>query len=196
MVMTIMDNLESQTHKSSEVNRVPLEDLINHDGLGFKLIPLKEDSMTPNVPSTNEIYNNPEYWSEDTLRNKYYLFHNVATTFGKSHIKDEDGRDFYLNMLDIDSEEVFTRLGRAVVGKTEYNIIDEMCKSTYVVKTKKKIGRHTYWFSHKQNRPVRTKDCLFHHEFEIKTDNSGHSTLPPSCHRRDPKLSLSEHGAE
>lgn len=66
--------------------------------------------MTPNVPSTNDIYNNPEFWSEDTLRSKHHLFHNVATTFGKSHIKDEDGSDLYLNELDIDSDEVFARL--------------------------------------------------------------------------------------
>lgn len=84
---------------------------------------------------------------------------------------------------------VFERLVRAVVGNTEYNIIDEMCKSTYVVKTKKKIGRHIYWYSHKQNKPVRSRDCLLQHEFEIKTDNSnGLSTLPPSCHRRDPNF--------
>jgi hypothetical protein len=184
-----MDNFEQEADKPCEVSLIPLEDLRNYDHLGFKLIPLREDSMTPNVPSTNDIYNNLEYWSEDTLRSKHHLFHNVATTFGKSHVKDEDGRDLYLNELDIDSEEVFARLVRAVVKNTEYNIIEEMCKSTYVVKTKKKIGRHIYWFSHKQNEPVRTRDCLFGHEFEIKTDNSnGHSTLPPSCHRLDPSF--------
>jgi hypothetical protein len=187
MVMTVMDNLESQAHKSSEVDRVPLEDLTNHDRLGFKLIPLREDSMTPNVPSTNEIYNNPEYWSEDSLRSKHHLFHNVATTFGKSQIKDEDGSDLYLNELDIDSDVVFARLVRVLAGDNEYNLIDSMCKRTYVVKTKKKFGRHIYWYSHKQNKPVRTRDCLSGHEFEIKTDNSnGHSTLPPSRHRVDP----------
>ena len=185
--MTVMDNLESQTHKSSEVvNLIPVEDLINLYQLGFKLIPLRVDSKTPNVPSTNDIYNNLEYWSQDRLRNERYLFYNVATTFGKSHIKDEDGGDLYLNELDIDSKEVFARLARAVLRNAEYNIIDDMYRSTYVVKTKKEIGRRIYWYSHKQNKPVRTRDCLSDHEFEIKTDNSsGHGTLPPSCHRAD-----------
>ena len=67
-----------------------------------------------------------------------------------------------------------------------YDLINELCKSTYVTKTKKKNGRHIYWFSHRQNKPVRTSDCKRGYEFEIKTNNSSHCTLPPSSHRDDP----------
>lgn len=97
-----MNNLE-HADKVCEVDLISLEDLNHLRKLGFKLIPLREDSKTPNVPSTNDIYNNLEYWSEDTLRSKHHLFRNVATTFGMCHSKDKDGRDLYLNVLDIDS---------------------------------------------------------------------------------------------
>ena len=66
----------------------------------------------------------------------------------------------------------------------DVNLIDELRKSTFVAKTKKRLGYHIYWFSHNQNKPIRTSDCREGCEFEIKTDNStGHSTLPPSRHR-------------
>ena len=166
-----------------------LEDLFNLDQLGFKIIPLREDSVTPNVPSTNDIYNNPQYWSEAKIRRDHHLFHGVATVFGKSRIKDESGKDLYLNAIDIDSPEVFTRLATYTSknGKDVY-MIDNLCKLTYVTKTKKRCGYHIYWFSHNQNKPIRTNDCKRDCEFEIKTDNAGHSTLPRSKHRGDPNF--------
>ncbi len=179
-----MDNSAEQQNKSCEL--VPLQDLRNLIEIGFPIIPLRQDSKTPNVHSTNDIYNNPGYWSEDRLRNSHHLFHNVATLFGKSHIKDKDGRDVFLNELDIDSDHVFTRLARIIHNGKDVYLIDELCRSTYVVKTKKKFGYRIYWFSYKQNKAIRTRDTKLGHEFEIKTDNSGgHSTLPPSVHRKD-----------
>jgi hypothetical protein len=68
----------------------------------------------------------------------------------------------------------------------DVNLIDDLCKSTLVVKTRKRLGYHIYWLSHNQNKSIRTSDCREGCEFEIKTDNStGHSTLPPSRHRDD-----------
>jgi hypothetical protein len=180
-----MYNLEQDANKSCQPG-VPFEDLQNLDRVGFKLIPLREDSVTPNVPSTNDIYNNSEYWTEKKLQKDHHLFYNVATALGKSHVKDESGKNLFLNVIDIDSDAVSTRL--AVISKDGKDIylIDELRKSTFVVKTKKRLGYHIYWLSHNQNKPVRTRDCKRGCEFEIKTDNStGLSTLPPSRHRDD-----------
>ena len=176
--------------------------------IGFKIIPLSEDAKTPNVSDlltteerlksmeesadgkehpVNYIYNHPEFWNEERIRREARRFHNVATTFGKTHLKDENGNNVYLNQLDIDSEEVFTKLADIKVKDKEYFFIDEMCKRTYVTKTKKKWGYHVYWLSCKPNHSVGTKDCKSSYEFEIKTDNSlGLGTLPPSPHREDP----------
>lgn len=182
-----MDNNAEQQHKSYEPN-VSIPEIINLYKLGFNVIPLRQDSQTPNVRSTNEIYNNPGYWSEDKLQNSH-LFYNVATLFGRSHIKDKDGKELYLNELDIDSDPVFTRLARITHNDKDVYLIDELCRSTYAVKTKKKFGYRIYWFSHKQNKAIRTRDTKTGHEFEIKTDNSGgHSTLPRSVHRNDPNF--------
>jgi hypothetical protein len=52
--------------------------------IGFKLVPLAEDSKTPCVPSTNEIYNNPDYWNAEKLVQESYKFRNAATLFGKT----------------------------------------------------------------------------------------------------------------
>ena len=119
------------------------------------------------------------------------MFQGVATVLGKSRVKDESGKDLYLNAIDIDSDKVFTRLARVANssksndGKDVY-LVDKLCKSTYATKTKKRFGYHIYWFSHEQNKPIRTKDCRLGCEFEIKTDNSSHLTLPPSRYRDYP----------
>jgi hypothetical protein len=177
-----MYNLEQDANKSCEP-KVLFEDLQNLDRVGFKLIPLREDSVTPSVQSTNDIYNNSEYWTEKKLQKDHHLFYNVATALGKSHVKDESGKNLFLNVIDIDSDAVSTRLAIIPKGK-DVCLIDELFKSTFVVKTKKRFGYHIYWFSRNQNKPIRTRDCKQGYEFEIKTDNStGHSTLPPSRHR-------------
>ena len=103
----------------------------------------------------------------------------------RATLKTSQAKILFLNVIDIDSDAVSTRLARIPKGK-DVNLIDELCKSTFVVKTKKRFGYHIYWFSHNQNKPIRTSDCREGYEFEIKTDNStGHSTLPPSRHRDD-----------
>jgi Bifunctional DNA primase/polymerase, N-terminal len=181
-----MYNLEEESNKSCGL------DLDKHVmplfQLGFNTIPLRQDSVTPNIPSTNDIYNNPESLTEERLRKNRHSFHNIATIFGKSHSKDKDGKDQFLNCLDIDSDETFARLARISINGKEVNLIDELRKSTYVTKTKKENGYHVYWFSHRQNKPIRTSDCKSGSEFEIKTDNAGHCTLPPSSHRDDPSF--------
>jgi hypothetical protein len=149
--------------------------------LGFNTIPLRQDFVTPNIPSTNDIYNHPESLTEVFLRKNSHLFRNIATLVGKSHMKDKDGNDIFLNCLDIDSNEAFTCLTKISINGIEVNLIDEQCKSTYVTKTKKENGYHIYWFSHHQNKPIRTSDCNSG-EFEIKTDNSGHCTPLLSSH--------------
>ena len=88
-----------------------LQDLRNLIKLGFPILPLRQDSKTPNVHSTNDIYNNPEYWTEEKLRSDQCLFYGVATLLGKSHVKDIDGQDLFLKrIIDIDSDDAFTKL--------------------------------------------------------------------------------------
>ena len=181
-----MDNRAEQENKSCEL--VTLQDLRNLIKLGFPILPLRQDSKTPNVHSTNDIYNNPEYWTEEKLRSDQCLFYGVATLLGKSHVKDIDGQDLFLNVIDIDSDDTFTKLTQYYEDGKEISLFKELRQSTYVTKTRKSSGYHIYWFSHNKNKPVRTTDCKLGNEFEIKTDNSnGHSTLPPSRHREDPK---------
>ena len=99
-------------------------------------------------------------WTEEELSK--LQFTNIATCFGKSHRKDKEGRDLYLNCLDIDSEEVFTRLSIITDehGKHRF-LMSELCEHTYVTKTKKKDGRHVYWFSHSLNSAIHSHDCNF-----------------------------------
>src|SRR6266545_1071736 len=80
--------------------------LVEDHNIGFKLVPLAEDAKTPAVESTREIYDNPNYWSYEKLVQESYRFKNVATCFGRTHLKDEQG-DLYLNCLDIDSQKVY-----------------------------------------------------------------------------------------
>jgi P4 family phage/plasmid primase-like protien len=150
--------------------------------MGFNLVPISSDGVTPTI-QWGKVYESG--WTEEEL-NKLQ-FTNIATCFGKSHLKDEDGRDLYLNCLDIDSEEVFTRL--AIItdehGKHRF-LINELCQHTYVTKTRKKHGRHVYWLSHNLKPAIHSRDCMLGHEFEIKTDDTcGLAALPPSCHRAD-----------
>ena len=150
--------------------------------IGFKLVPILEDAFTPSI-AWAKVYESG--WTVDELSK--LEFSNIATCFGMSHLEDKEGKALYLNCLDIDSEEVFTRL--AVVtdenGKERF-FIGELCEHTYVTKTRKKDGRHLYWLSHNLNPAIHSRDCKLGHEFEIKTDNtSGLASLPPSIHRAD-----------
>jgi len=150
--------------------------------IGFKLVPLAEDSKTPCVPSTNEIYNNPDYWNAEKLVQESHKFRNAATLFGKTR------NGLYLNELDIDSQKVYDLLF------CSSSFIDNALKNTYVVKTKKPTGYRIFWLSDKQNNAIGTKDCKPGYEFEIKTDNTlGHSTLI-GIHRDDPNFHYENYG--
>lgn len=186
---------------------IPLPILIEYYRLGFKLIPLCNDGIVPNVSGlltaheqqesvkesksgkvepVNYIYNHPEFWTEDRIKKEAWRFINVATTYGKTHLKDNDGNDLYLNELDIDDKEIFTQLSIVSIKDQDHYFLDDIGKETYGVHTRKEWGRRYYWLSHQQEKPIRSNDCKVGHRFEIKTDNStGHGTLPPSRYRND-----------
>ncbi len=150
---------------------------------GYKLVPLGDDAKTPALNSWLPIYHDPNYWTEDKLRQESYRFKNVATCFGMT-IKDEQDNDTYLMDLDIDSQKVYDLLFIMEPSLTSY------CQRfTFVIKTRKPHGWRISWREHKQHRAIHTTDCKVGYEFEIKTDNtSGLSTLPPSVHRDDPNF--------
>jgi len=151
--------------------------------IGFKLVPLDEDGK-PSIAWT-DIYENVNYWNPERLVQESYRFKNVATTFGKTHLEDDQG-PLYLYALDIDSEEVYKILFRLQNGDgPEYGLIERMQQCSVVIKTRKAYGFHLYWLSHKQHKPILTTDCKQGFEFEIKAEKSC-STLPPSRHREDP----------
>jgi hypothetical protein len=183
--------------------------LIQHHKLGFKIVPLSANHEV--VMSWTPIYENPNFWSPERLVSESSKFTNVGTVFGKTHVKDEQGFELYLNGFDIDSEYVYHILNSVriedsvikskvqdLIYKTgSRSILDFLKQITVVVKTRKKFGFHIYWFSHKQNCRIRIEDCVREREFEIKTDKgSGHSTLPTSTHRNDPKFKYSHIGKQ
>ncbi|HKG90174.1 MAG TPA: hypothetical protein VKA95_17805, partial [Nitrososphaeraceae archaeon] len=167
---------------------IPIEILLRNRSIGFRIIPIDINSKTPAIKSTNEIYDNPNYWTAQKLKQEHHRFRNVATTFGKTHIKDVNGEDLYLHGLDIDSDNALGIL---------FDLLEELKTKTYVTKTKKDCGYHAYWLSHKQHPPIGTTKCRSGYEFEIKSDNSlGLCTLPPSTHRDDPKFRYQSIGQE
>jgi hypothetical protein len=117
-----MNNIVEGPNKSSEL--IPFVDLQNLKRIGFKLVPLRQNSVTPNVLSTNDIYNNPEYWTDERLQKDHHRFYGVATLLGKSHTKDESGNDLYLNVVDIDSEKA--RLAIASNGNKDVSLLDKL----------------------------------------------------------------------
>jgi P4 family phage/plasmid primase-like protien len=170
-------------------------DLIKLQNIGFKLIPL--DGNNRETGAWTPIYDNPNYWTLEGLKQQAHKFRNVATVFGKTHIKDEEGRDLYLNCLDIDSDNSYYVLFNLENSKSKqkYSLIPKLQKTTFVTKTRKKNGFHIYWLSHRQNKSITTEDCKIGYEFEIKTDKSkGHCTLPPSRHRDDLNFQYKNYG--
>jgi len=182
--------------------------LIQLHKLGFKLVPLSLNHKP--VVDWTPIYENSEYWSEEKLIAKWPIFENVATAFGKTHVKDSDGKDLYLNELDCDSEPVYKTLTTLIdeisdaglkskllrlcsefgvwhtTAGRKISLLDILKEITVIVKTRKPYGYKVFWFSHIQHDYIGTKKCKPGHEFEIKTNNSlGLSTLPPSTHRDD-----------
>jgi hypothetical protein len=185
--------------------------LIHYDKLGFKQVPLSSNHKP--VMEWTPIYENPDYWSDEKLITQSSMFKNIATIFGKTHVKDEKGLELYLNDFDCDSQYVSQIINCIVdaiqdptikakvlnlISKSgSKSLFDFLRKTTVVVKTRKEFGYHFYWFSHKQNPHIRTEDCIAGCKFEIKTDKgSGHSTLPPSTHRDDSEFTYSHIGRE
>src|SRR4051794_24918849 len=84
--------------------------LISLHKAGFKLVPLAENH-TPSI-SWSPIYENPDYWSIEKLQehDTYSKFISVASATGKTHIKDSDNKELFIQVLDVDSEPVYNIL--------------------------------------------------------------------------------------
>lgn len=102
------------TNNSFTCNILP-DELTQLWKIGLKPIPLSSN----HIPAIDwgQIYDDPEYWTPDSLLANHSKFSNVATTMGSTHIKDEDGLNLNINCLDVDSERVrrsilFTPLDR------------------------------------------------------------------------------------
>jgi len=205
------------SYYNNSSNHISESILIQYLKMGFKPVPIADDGETPNtygllnqeeqklsmkeskirkVEPLNYIYNHPEFWNEERLTKEAYRFKNVATLPGRTHLKTEDGSPLYLNALDIDSERVNIILSRLSDRKgKDFYFIDRACKSTFVSKTKKRYGRHIFWLSDKQHKPIITSECESVSEFEIKT-KFGLITLPESRHRDDPNFHYQKIGMD
>jgi hypothetical protein len=126
-----------------------------------------------------EIYNEPNFWNSERIINEAWRFHNVASTFGLTNLKDSEGNSLHLVMLDIDSEHVFNILKNSGVS-------DELTGRTYAVKTRKPYGYHFWWLSSNNYESIGTDDCNKDYEFEIKTDNKRGLGALHGRHRNDP----------
>lgn len=183
---------------------------------GFKPVALSEGHMPE---EWTPIYDNPHYWKDKSFNDPkiYARFKNVATTLGKTHVKDSENRDLYLQVLDVDSEHAFNLISTPISELCENNseleswmerffnssdmlmkeywnftLLDLLKQITFVTKTRKPFGYHFWWLSRSQNRSIRTTHCQKAKEFEIKTDKSSAlCTLPPSTHRDDPTFRYS-----
>jgi hypothetical protein len=189
--------------------------LVQLHKLGFKLVPLSLEHYA--VISWTPIYEDSNFWALENIVSESPKFKNVATVFGKTHVKDSEGKGLYLNDLDCDSEPVYKILTTPIeeisdsllmsklqdlYSKSEVrttaakeSVFEYLKETTVVVKTRKPYGFQVFWLSHTQHDHIGTKNCKSGHEFEIKTDKgSGHSTLPPSTHRHDPQFRYSHIG--
>jgi hypothetical protein len=197
-----LDTHNSVSHFHVDSNNIKPSTLVEYHKMGLKLVPLSSDNKP--VVKWSQIYEDPNFWTAEKLVAESSKFQNVATVFGKTHIKDSEGGDLYLNGLDCDSEPVYSILTtqieqiqdsgirsriESLFSKTEVSaksLLEYLKQATCVVKTRKPYGFHTYWLSNRQNSHIGTQNCKEGHEFEVKTDKgSGHSTLPPSSHRSD-----------
>jgi hypothetical protein len=155
---------------------ITTETLERYYNIGFLLVPLNEIGASP-VIQWSDIYNNPNFWSVQKLKEYSSKFHNIATTFGESTVRDLKGKKLFLYCLDIDSEQVLKRL---------LKLLEEWKLKTFVTKTQKDCGSHVYWFEHNSENPaIVTEDCKKGFEFEIKCGKAL-CTLPPSRHRDNP----------
>jgi P4 family phage/plasmid primase-like protien len=186
-----MTTVENNAEKSVATNSISPEVLIKYLEMGFKPIPL--DTNGEPIMPWGLIYEDPKYWTPEKLSQESYRFKNVATTFGKTYLQNDQG-PLYLYALDIDSNEVYNILFRLQnADNPEYSLIPKMQEVSVVVKTRKPNGFHLYWLSHKQHKPVRIEDCKQGFEFEIKAEKAC-LTLPPSTHRNDPNFHYKNFG--
>ena len=202
------------------LNNIDSDTLNTLHKIGFKLVPLSAN----HIPSIewSSIYENSEYWEIHKFNDSIVCsnFKNVASALGKSHIKDPDNNDLFIQVLDVDSEYVYNILDTPIaqlnthpilkskihnfliddagISENELSnltLIDVLKNYTFVTKTRKPFGFHIWWFSHKQNKPILTTDCNKGYELEIKADKkNGLCTLPPSTHRDDKEFRYSAVG--
>jgi hypothetical protein len=167
------------SNNSITCNLLP-DALINLLKIGLKPIPLSSN----HIPAVNwgQIYNDPEYWTPESLLANHSKFSNVATTMGSTHIKDKDGLNLNLNCLDVDSEYVSRllsiplnllyleikpelkakiqtfALGLEIIPSgmsiESISILSVLQKVTYVTKTRKPCGYHLYWLSRNKNSSI------------------------------------------
>jgi hypothetical protein len=155
--------------------------------MGFKLVPIGYDGVTPNVGGLltpeereasihesksgkeeplNYICHHPEFWNEERIEREAYRFINVTTLTGKTHLKAENDIPLYLCALYIDSKQIFTILASLEDSNgNDYNFIDKACKSTFISSSRKRYGRHIFWLSNVQHKPIRTSNCKPGYEF-------------------------------
>ncbi len=203
------------SNNTNQKKRIISKELVELRKSGFKLVPLSENG-TPAIDNWTPIYENPNYWNDKDFNDPSVCskFHNIASTLGKTHIKDQ-GQDLYLKVLDIDSEKAFTLVNTPMsqlaghvklVSKfhsifvdswnisekefSEYTILNVLKMFTFVTKTRKPWGYHIWWLSHNQNTTILKEDCKIDSVFEIFTDKHL-CTLPPSTHRDDKKFNYS-----
>ncbi len=198
----------SNNFNNSIIHVITSKELCLLHNNGFKLVPLSDDNKP--VTQWSPIYDNPSYWQIDdfTTTETSSMFKNVASTVGKTHLKDSEGKELYLQVLDCDSEiiyDIITKRSLASaplekinnfldeleikVDEKEFNnltLFDILKAVTFVTKTRKLYGLHLWWLSHSQNKSIKSLDCKKGFEYEIKTDKSnGLCNLPPSTHRND-----------
>src|SRR5215208_1870306 len=119
--------------KNNDENVISIGILLGYSTIGFKIVPLGADSKIPAIKSTAEIYNNCTYWVTELIKTEHYRFKNIATTFGKTNIKDEKGEYLCLHGIDIDSENVL---------RIVFDLLQDLKSKTFVTKTKKDCGYH------------------------------------------------------
>jgi hypothetical protein len=118
-------------------------DIVHHRFICLCLCHRKCKKNAPlNQEEATEIYDNPDFWTIDKIELHLSKFHNIATTFGRTHFGDSEDKEFYLHCLDIDSKEVLKRVQALL--EEEWKI------ETFVTKTQKDCGYHVYWFEHVQ----------------------------------------------
>jgi hypothetical protein len=71
--------------------------------LWLVLLSLEHHPIIPWTP----IYEDSNFWPFENIVSESPKFKNVATVFGKTHVKDSEGKGLYLNDLDYDSEPVY-----------------------------------------------------------------------------------------